>query len=213
MNAHSCVFLSLPQLLWSYKLNLTTDPKFESVALEVCKSTIAEVGLPPSLQSTGSFHVLCVCDSSPSLRPQIKECNEEERGRGYLVSCLVDHRGNISEYQCNQYVTKMTSIVFSDYRLICGFMDKCKEDINQLHCGSINVGQKVSAGSAGGGGLQLHTNTIFMKIFFYSWIFFFFTEMCFLLPHLKIKHVKMSTYFPHVKEFLQVFLNVFVTVK
>ncbi|KAM7405726.1 hypothetical protein PAMP_000153 [Pampus punctatissimus] len=101
-------------LLWNYKLNLTTDPKFESVATEVCKSTIAE----------------------------IKECNEEERGRGYLVSCLVDHRGNISEYQCNQYITKMTSIIFSDYRLICGFMDKCKEDINSLHCGSINVGHK-----------------------------------------------------------------------
>lgn len=31
------------QLLWNYKLNLTTDPKFESVAREVCKSTIAEV--------------------------------------------------------------------------------------------------------------------------------------------------------------------------
>ncbi|KAK1891275.1 Golgi apparatus protein 1 [Dissostichus eleginoides] len=101
-------------LLWNYKLNLTTDPKFESVAMEVCKSTIAE----------------------------IKECNEEERGRGYLVSCLVDHRGNVSEYQCNQYITKMTSIIFSDYRLICGFMDKCKEDINTLHCGSINVGHK-----------------------------------------------------------------------
>uniref|UniRef100_A0A671VUS2 Golgi apparatus protein 1 n=1 Tax=Sparus aurata TaxID=8175 RepID=A0A671VUS2_SPAAU len=101
-------------LLWNYKLNLTTDPKFESVATEVCKSTINE----------------------------IKECNEEERGRGYLVSCLVDHRGNISEYQCNQYITKMTSIIFSDYRLICGFMDKCKEDINSLHCGSINVGHK-----------------------------------------------------------------------
>ncbi|XP_061594181.1 Golgi apparatus protein 1-like isoform X1 [Cololabis saira] len=101
-------------LLWSYKLNLTTDPKFESVATEVCKSTIAE----------------------------IKECNEVERGRGYLVSCLVDHRDNISEYQCNQYVTKMTSIIFSDYRLICGFMDKCKEDINSLRCGSINVGHK-----------------------------------------------------------------------
>uniref|UniRef100_A0A3B5M3A0 Golgi apparatus protein 1 n=1 Tax=Xiphophorus couchianus TaxID=32473 RepID=A0A3B5M3A0_9TELE len=101
-------------LLWNYKLNLTTDPKFESVATEVCRSTIAE----------------------------IKECNEEERGRGYLVSCLVDHRGNISEYQCNQYITKITSIIFSDYRLICGFMDKCKEDINSLRCGSINVGQK-----------------------------------------------------------------------
>uniref|UniRef100_A0A6Q2X410 Golgi apparatus protein 1 n=1 Tax=Esox lucius TaxID=8010 RepID=A0A6Q2X410_ESOLU len=101
-------------LLWNYKLNLTTDPKFESVAVEVCKSTITE----------------------------IKECEEEERGKGYLVSCLVDHRGNISEYQCHQYITKMTSIVFSDYRLICGFMDKCRDDINRLHCGSINVGDK-----------------------------------------------------------------------
>uniref|UniRef100_A0A667Z3W1 Golgi apparatus protein 1 n=1 Tax=Myripristis murdjan TaxID=586833 RepID=A0A667Z3W1_9TELE len=101
-------------LLWNYKLNLTTDPKFESVAVEVCKSTIAE----------------------------IKECAAEERGKGYLVSCLVDHRGNISEYQCNQYITKMTSIIFSDYRLICGFMDKCRDDINTLHCGSISTGEK-----------------------------------------------------------------------
>uniref|UniRef100_A0A8C7QXA1 Golgi apparatus protein 1 n=1 Tax=Oncorhynchus mykiss TaxID=8022 RepID=A0A8C7QXA1_ONCMY len=93
-------------LLWNYKLNLTTDPKFESVAVE------------------------------------IKECAAEERGKGYLVSCLVDHRGNITEYQCNQYIVKMTSIVFSDYRLICGFMDKCREDINTLHCGSISTGEK-----------------------------------------------------------------------
>ncbi|XP_016427114.1 Golgi apparatus protein 1-like [Sinocyclocheilus rhinocerous] len=103
-------------LLWNYKLNLTTDPKFESVAIEVCKTTISG----------------------------IKECAAEERGKGYLVSCLVDHRTNISEYQCNQYITKMTSIVFSDYRLICGFMDKCKDDINKLHCGSVNTGEKVS---------------------------------------------------------------------
>ncbi|XP_023840864.1 Golgi apparatus protein 1 isoform X1 [Salvelinus sp. IW2-2015] len=101
-------------LLWNYKLNLTTDPKFESVAVEVCKTTITD----------------------------IKECAAEERGKGYLVSCLVDHRGNITEYQCNQYIIKMTSIVFSDYRLICGFMDKCREDINTLHCGSISTGEK-----------------------------------------------------------------------
>uniref|UniRef100_A0AAY4DAX3 Golgi apparatus protein 1 n=1 Tax=Denticeps clupeoides TaxID=299321 RepID=A0AAY4DAX3_9TELE len=100
-------------LLWNYKLNLTTDSKFESVAVEVCKSTITEV-----------------------------KCAEEERGKGYLVSCLVDHRGNITEYQCHQYITKMTSIIFSDYRLICGFMDKCVEDINTLRCGSINTGEK-----------------------------------------------------------------------
>lgn len=34
---------SVFQLLWNYKLNLTTDPKFESVAVEVCKTTISEV--------------------------------------------------------------------------------------------------------------------------------------------------------------------------
>uniref|UniRef100_A0A3B3QA56 Golgi apparatus protein 1 n=1 Tax=Paramormyrops kingsleyae TaxID=1676925 RepID=A0A3B3QA56_9TELE len=107
----SYVFL---QLLWNYKLNLTTDPKFESVAVEVCKTTI----------------------------PEIKECAEEPRGKGYLVSCLVDHRSNISEYQCHQYITKMTTIIYSDYRLICGFMDKCRDDINALHCGSINTGEK-----------------------------------------------------------------------
>ncbi|XP_049579323.1 Golgi apparatus protein 1 isoform X1 [Syngnathus scovelli] len=101
-------------LLWNYKLNLTTDPKFESVAVEVCRSTISE----------------------------IKECAAEELGKGYMVSCLVDHRANISDYQCKQYVTKMTSIVFSDYHLICGFVDKCRDDINALHCGSISTGDK-----------------------------------------------------------------------
>uniref|UniRef100_A0AAX7SSD8 Golgi apparatus protein 1 n=1 Tax=Astatotilapia calliptera TaxID=8154 RepID=A0AAX7SSD8_ASTCA len=101
-------------LLWNYKLNLTTDPKFESVAVEVCKTTISE----------------------------IKECAAEELGKGYLVSCLVDHRGNITDYQCNQYITKMTTIVFSDYRLICGFMGKCRDDINTLKCGSISTGEK-----------------------------------------------------------------------
>ncbi|XP_029697019.1 Golgi apparatus protein 1 isoform X2 [Takifugu rubripes] len=101
-------------LLWNYKLNLTTDPKFESVAVEVCKSTISEV----------------------------KECAAEELGKGYLMSCLVDHRGNISDYECRKYITKMTGIVFSDYRLICGFMDNCREDINTLLCGSVNTGEK-----------------------------------------------------------------------
>ncbi|XP_075884869.1 Golgi apparatus protein 1-like isoform X2 [Nelusetta ayraudi] len=101
-------------LLWNYKLNLTTDPKFESVAVEVCKSTISE----------------------------IKECAAEELGKGYLMSCLVDHRGNISDYHCKQYVTKMTSIIFSDFHLICGFMDSCHDDINSLRCGSISTGEK-----------------------------------------------------------------------
>ncbi|MEQ2160688.1 glycogenin glucosyltransferase glg1 [Goodea atripinnis] len=103
---------------------------------EACREDLTR--LCPKQTWTNNLAVLeCLQD-----RREIKECNEEERGRGYLVSCLVDHRGNISEYQCNQYITKITSIIFSDYRLICGFMDKCREDINNLRCGSINIGQK-----------------------------------------------------------------------
>ncbi|NWH33056.1 GSLG1 protein, partial [Chloropsis hardwickii] len=98
----------------NYKLNLTTDPKFEKKNKKICKSTIAE----------------------------IKDCADEPVGKGFLVSCLVDHRGNITEYQCHQYITKMTAIIFSDYRLICGFMDDCKADINLLKCGSIRPGEK-----------------------------------------------------------------------
>lgn len=47
---------SLLQLLWNYKLNLTKDPKFESVAVEVCKSTISEVSqqLQPKAESRAS---------------------------------------------------------------------------------------------------------------------------------------------------------------
>lgn len=78
-----------------------------------------------------------------SLPGQIKECAAEQLGKGYLMSCLVDHRGNISDYHCKQYVTKMTTIIFSDYRLICGFMDSCRDDINSLRCGSISTGEKV----------------------------------------------------------------------
>lgn len=131
------------QLLWNYKLNLTTDPKFESVAVDVCKSTISEVCLCQSIPAL----IIIKAALTPSLLPplgQIKECAAEQLGKGYLMSCLVDHRGNISDYHCKQYVTKMTSIIFSDFRLICGFMDSCRNDINSLRCGSISTGEKVS---------------------------------------------------------------------
>ncbi|XP_067905765.1 Golgi apparatus protein 1-like isoform X2 [Heterodontus francisci] len=101
-------------LLWNYKFNLTTDPKFEAAAGEVCKTTLGEV----------------------------KECADQEPGKGYVISCLIEHRANITEYQCRQFITKMTAIIFSDYQLICGFVDSCKNDINQLKCGSIRPGEK-----------------------------------------------------------------------
>lgn len=95
------------------------------------------------MRASAACSCRCFVVTPPVLLTQIKECAGEELGKGYLVSCLVDHRTNISDYQCGQYITKMTSIIFSDFRLICGFMDKCREDINALHCGSISTGEKV----------------------------------------------------------------------
>ncbi|CAN0329147.1 Golgi apparatus protein 1 [Lampetra fluviatilis] len=101
-------------LLWNYKHNLTTDERFDVAAGEVCKTALQE----------------------------LKECQGQERGKGYLISCLIDNRPNITDYQCHQFVTRMTSIVFSDYRMICGFVENCKQDINRLQCGRIGADPK-----------------------------------------------------------------------
>uniref|UniRef100_A0A8C4QBS8 Golgi apparatus protein 1 n=1 Tax=Eptatretus burgeri TaxID=7764 RepID=A0A8C4QBS8_EPTBU len=102
-------------LLWNYKHNLTMDERFEVAAAEVCKTALRE----------------------------LKECHNHERGKGYIISCLVDNRVNISDYECHQFITRMASIIFSDYRLICGFVDNCKADINRLRCGRISNDPKV----------------------------------------------------------------------
>ncbi|XP_078606747.1 Golgi apparatus protein 1-like isoform X10 [Branchiostoma floridae x Branchiostoma japonicum] len=95
--------------LWDYKRNLTKDIRFDQAAYEVCKEPLA----------------------------RLPECSNLETGQGLVISCLMDHKGNISNQQCHQFLVKMTSIVFSDYRLVENFVNDCTADIQKFQCGRV----------------------------------------------------------------------------
>lgn len=57
---------------------------------------------------------------------------------GQLLSCLMDYQENITNPQCKQFLTKMESIVFADYRLIYQFTDRCESDIIKFKCGRMD---------------------------------------------------------------------------
>ncbi|XP_067651519.1 Golgi apparatus protein 1-like isoform X2 [Haliotis asinina] len=93
--------------LWMYKRNLTKDERFEHASQDVCKS---------ELQT-------------------IKECSSLQRGQGTIISCLIENFDNVTSSSCRQFLNKMATIVFSDYRLIYNFAEACFDDISKHRCG------------------------------------------------------------------------------
>ena len=67
------------------------------------------------------------------------DCNKLARGKGEIIPCMVENRSNITDASCQQFVKKMASIIFSDYRLICRFADRCKADIEKHKCGRLHA--------------------------------------------------------------------------
>lgn len=96
-------------LVWSYKHNLTMDFRFDTAALEICRTTL----------------------------DQIVECSGLPDGRGLKIPCLIENIDNVTNSNCKAFLRRMESIVFSDYRLIYKFADKCKSDIDALKCGRL----------------------------------------------------------------------------
>ena len=99
--------------LWNYKRNLTKDDRFEMVAKDVCRDDLQE----------------------------IPECKDLEKGKGMIIPCMVDNIEDIKSKECRRYIEKMSKIVFSDYRLIYKFADKCHNDIQKLSCGRLETQQ------------------------------------------------------------------------
>ncbi|XP_033755348.1 Golgi apparatus protein 1-like [Pecten maximus] len=95
--------------IWEYKKNLTKDDRFEYAADEVCMKELKE----------------------------IPECGKLEKGRGQIIPCLVENIENITDKNCRTYLNKMARIVFSDYRMVYGFIDECTDDINTHKCGRL----------------------------------------------------------------------------
>jgi predicted glycosyltransferase involved in capsule biosynthesis len=59
----------------------------------------------------------------------------------YLLIRMVDNIEDIKSKECRRYIEKMSKIVFSDYRLIYKFADKCHNDIQKLSCGRLETQQ------------------------------------------------------------------------
>lgn len=96
------------EYLWNYKVSVTKDPKFAHVAAEVCRPAY-------SLHTDWG-------------------CSEHKEGDGKLIPCLLDHKNEITHKPCYHFLVKMGTIIFSDYRLVCDFIDDCHDDIKNHQC-------------------------------------------------------------------------------
>lgn len=70
----------------------------------------------------------------------MKECQDEQLQKhpGYLTNCLIEHRHKVTDAKCKSFLTKMSAIVFEDYRLIRGFYDHCASEVKKFKCGTIS---------------------------------------------------------------------------
>ena len=66
---------------------------------------------------------------------QLKECDDLPKGQ--LIPCLMEHRPNITDGNCRQFLTRIGSLVFSDYRMVYNFMEDCGDDVQRFQCGRV----------------------------------------------------------------------------
>jgi len=75
-----------------------------------------------------------------------------------LIPCLMDYRLEITEdASCRSYLTDISKVVFSDFRLICNFVNQCKDDIFKYSCGRNDFGQTIGEDESINPWLQQHS--------------------------------------------------------
>lgn len=83
-------------------------------------------------------HGMPTFTSSKFLFFQIRECRELPSGQGLIIPCLIEHSENITSRPCQNFLNKMASIIFADYRFIYHFAEKCQSDITKFECGRLH---------------------------------------------------------------------------
>ena len=68
---------------------------------------------------------------------QNAECSKLAENRGMVIPCLVEYMSNVTDTNCLAFLKRMRTMVFSDYRMIYRFVDKCQADIDHFHCGRL----------------------------------------------------------------------------
>ena len=67
-----------------------------------------------------------------------EECKDLSNTPGFLVNCLIEHRHTVNDQRCRSFLTKMSAIIFEDYRLIKGFYDNCVTEVKKTNCGQLS---------------------------------------------------------------------------
>ncbi|PAA77415.1 hypothetical protein BOX15_Mlig031610g1 [Macrostomum lignano] len=104
---------SLPEAcqaaIWQLKFNLTHNVDFATAASGACQEDLR----------------------------RIKACGREPPRSVLRISCLIEHRANVSERACRSYLRRLEPLVFADYRLVERFIGACKADVVRTGCGRL----------------------------------------------------------------------------
>lgn len=65
---------------------------------------------------------------------QMRYCRQFAPGSGRVYSCLIHHRFDSLQVQCQQQLLKRQKLISQDYRISKGLMKACRDDIKKSHC-------------------------------------------------------------------------------
>jgi Golgi apparatus protein 1 len=100
------------QAVWDVKVALTSDDRFHNALTQFCADEIAK-------------------------HPHALACSQEKRA-GHALSCMMDFILQLSKTgKCFQFLSRVQSIAFTDFRLVGPFIEKCGTYVVQLNCGSL----------------------------------------------------------------------------
>lgn len=101
--------------VWTHTVQLLEDERLKEAAERACSQELSEL---------------------------TKKC--QANGVSNLLGCLMDHRDDLHNAPCRAFVQRVEYVAFSDYRFLPRFSKDCKDDIDKLQCGRLELGTKVT---------------------------------------------------------------------
>ncbi|BHF71665.1 glycogenin glucosyltransferase glg1 [Sparganum proliferum] len=71
---------------------------------------------------------------------RIPECQKIADGSSEKIPCLFEHKQEVNNHECQMYLNLVGEIILSDFRLVYGFIDSCRKDIERFKCGRVSMG-------------------------------------------------------------------------
>lgn len=107
-------------IIWNHKRTLLSDTSVHQVVDKICEkheTNLAEC-----------YNSIAAASSAD----------------GTLLACLIDKSTTIdSQEKCRSTIQQIQSVVFNDFRFLNEFFAGCDNDIQQFHCGRMNIERRV----------------------------------------------------------------------